>query len=70
MKIQSNKIVEKETEYIPLTHVTHIHDRSLSWLETNTSIKDGGVKLVLCVQLIYFYAHRRARFLYIDVIHQ
>ena len=43
MKTQSNKIVEKETEYIPLAHVTHIHDRSLSWLETNTSVKGGGV---------------------------
>jgi len=49
---------------------SYIHDRSLSWLETNISIKGGGVKLVLCVQLIYFYAHRRARYLYIDVIHQ
>ena len=26
---------------------THIHDRSLSWLGTFSSIKSGGVKLVL-----------------------
>jgi len=26
---------------------THIHDRSLSWYATDTSIKRGGVKLVL-----------------------
>jgi hypothetical protein len=25
----------------------HIHDRSLSWLGTGTSIKSGGVKIVL-----------------------
>ena len=32
---------------IPLTH---IHDRSLSWLGTGTSIKSGGVKIQLCDQ--------------------
>jgi len=26
---------------------THIHDHSLSWLGAGTSIKSGGVKLVL-----------------------
>jgi len=29
---------------------TKIHDRSLSWLGTGTSIKSGGVKLVLWTQ--------------------
>ena len=27
---------------------TQIHDRSLSWLCTGTSIKSGGAKLILC----------------------
>ena len=26
--------------------ITHIHDRSCSWLGTSTSIKRGGAKLV------------------------
>jgi hypothetical protein len=29
---------------------THIHDRSLSWLDTDTSIKSGGLKLALRAQ--------------------
>jgi hypothetical protein len=29
---------------------THIHDRLLSCLDKSTSIKSGGVKLVLCAQ--------------------
>ena len=29
---------------------THINDRSLSWLGTDTSIKSGGVKIVLWTQ--------------------
>ena len=29
---------------------TNIHDNSLSWLGTGTSIKSGRVKLVLCAQ--------------------
>ena len=32
------------------TFSTDIHDRSLSWLGTNTSIKSGGVILVLWTQ--------------------
>jgi hypothetical protein len=32
------------------THNTHRHGRSLSWVCTETSIKSGGVKLVLCEQ--------------------
>ena len=40
----SRKIVERgKTD----TSNTHIHDRSLSWLGTFSSIKSGGVKLVL-----------------------
>ena len=31
---------------------THIHERSLSWLGTGTSIKRSGVNLVLCVQTL------------------
>jgi hypothetical protein len=38
------KIVETDPKSILLTH---IHDRSLSWIGTGTSIKSGGVKLVL-----------------------
>jgi hypothetical protein len=30
---------------------TQIHDRSLSWLDTGTSITSGGVKLVYCIDL-------------------
>ena len=30
------------------TSNTQIHDRSLYWLDTGTSIKSGGVKIVLC----------------------
>jgi hypothetical protein len=26
----------------------HIHDRSLPWLGAATSVKSGGIKLVLC----------------------
>jgi hypothetical protein len=26
---------------------SHIHDRSLYWLDTDTSIKSGGIKLVV-----------------------
>jgi hypothetical protein len=29
---------------------THTQDRSFSWLGTDTLIKDGGIKLVLCAQ--------------------
>ena len=38
------KIVERGKIDIPKTQ---IHDYSLSWLGTDTSIKSGGVKLVL-----------------------
>ena len=38
------KIVERDKLD---TSNTQIHDRSLSWLGTGTSIKSGGVKLVL-----------------------
>jgi hypothetical protein len=35
------------------THKTHIHDRSLSGLGTGTSIKGGGIKLVLWTLTLY-----------------
>ena len=37
------------------THKTDIHDLLLSWLGTSTSIKSGGVKLVLreMIQVLY-----------------
>jgi len=38
----NRKIVERDK----IDTVTQIHDRSLSWLGTGTSIKSGGVKLV------------------------
>jgi len=34
------------------TPYTQIHDRSLSWLGIGSSIKGGGVKLVLWIQTI------------------
>ena len=37
------KIVETGGNSTP--HITHIHDHSLYWLDTSTSIKCGGVKL-------------------------
>ena len=40
----SRKIVEKDKINNP---TTHIHDRSLSCIGTNTSIKGGGAKLVV-----------------------
>jgi hypothetical protein len=42
-KIQYRKIVEIGKCDIPNTH---IHDHSLSWLSTGTSVKSDGVKLV------------------------
>jgi hypothetical protein len=40
-QFQNLKILETEPQLIPLTH---IHDHSLSWLGTGTSIKSGRVK--------------------------
>jgi len=42
---KSNRNI-KTTE-TKLTPLTHIHDRSLPWLDTDTSIKSSRVKLVL-----------------------
>jgi len=45
---------------------TQIHDRSLSWLAIGISIKNGGVKLVLCVQtspiFSFVFATRNAQY--------
>ena len=41
------KIVERDTVDTPNTQ---IHNRSLSWLGTGTSIKSGGAKIVLWAQ--------------------
>jgi hypothetical protein len=36
------------------THlIENIHDRSLSWLGTGTSITSGGIKLVLWSQILF-----------------
>jgi len=32
----------------------HIHNSTLSWLDTDTSIKSGGVKLVFSTQIFLF----------------
>ena len=32
---------------IPLTQTCTLYDRPLSWIDTETSMKSGGVKLVL-----------------------
>jgi hypothetical protein len=45
-KTKKSKIVERSKVDTPKRQ---IHDRSLSWLVTGTSIKSGGVKLVLWV---------------------
>jgi hypothetical protein len=45
--IGSYKSVERDKIDTPNIQV---HDRSLSWLGTDTSIKSGGDKLVLWVQ--------------------
>ena len=44
---QTRKIVDRDKIDTPNIQ---IHDRSLSWISTGTSIKSGGVKLVLCSQ--------------------
>ena len=49
-KIQQ-KSRRKRSENCHPWFYTQIYDRSLSWLGTGTSIKSGGVKLVLWVQL-------------------
>ena len=49
-KIPNSKKKKKSQEQMQNTPKTHIHDRSLSWLGTGTSIKSGGVKLVLWAQ--------------------
>jgi len=33
-------------------NTTQVHDRSLSCLDTGTSIKSGGIKLVLCLFIL------------------
>jgi len=35
--------------------LTHIHDSSLSWLGTGTSIISGGVKQLLCKMSTFAY---------------
>jgi len=37
---------------------TYIHDRSLSWLGTDTSVKCGGIKLVLWALYLYDLSKR------------
>ena len=43
----NHKIVETEAESTP---ITHIHDRLLFLLDTDTSTQSGGVKLVVWAQ--------------------
>ena len=47
----NRKIVETEAESTP---ITHIHDRLLFLLDTDTSTQSGGVKLVLWAQASTF----------------
>ena len=44
------KIVQRDKIDTTKTHI-RVHDRSISWLGTDTSIKSGGVKLVLWTQV-------------------
>ena len=41
--------IKKSSKLIPLTHI-YIHECSLSWLSTDTSIDSGGVKLAIWAQ--------------------
>jgi hypothetical protein len=63
---QFHNVLEKETTLrwtVPQcirkgkidTTNTNIHDRSLSWHDTDTAIKSGGVELVLFSQLFSTY---------------
>ena len=45
----NRKIIERDKVD---NHNIQIHDRSISWLGTGTSINSGEVKLVLWAQLI------------------
>jgi len=46
--LKSNtKIIETEAKSIPLIHIYIIHERSVSWLGTGSSIKANSVKLIL-----------------------
>ena len=44
------KIVQRDKIDTTKTQI-RVHDRSISWLGTDTSIKSGGVKLVLWTQV-------------------
>jgi hypothetical protein len=37
---------------------TYIHDRSISLLGTGTSIKSGGVEIVICAQLTEYVSNK------------
>jgi hypothetical protein len=52
-KKNCNKNSKEEATWTP---VIHIRKYSLSWLETGTSIKNRGVKLVLWSQTCFQYA--------------
>ena len=41
------QLLKPKGKFVPLTHM---HDPSLSWIGTDTSIKGGMVKLVLWTQ--------------------
>jgi hypothetical protein len=45
---------------------THIHDHTLPWLGTCTSMKSGGVKLVLWVSFLSEIMQSRKRFLHVS----
>jgi hypothetical protein len=37
---------------------TYIHDHSISLLGTGTSIKSGGVEIVICAQLTEYFSNK------------
>jgi hypothetical protein len=54
------KIIERSKIDTPSTQ---IHDLSLSWLGTDTSIKSGGVKLVNNTGIGYIFHNHRTFYL-------
>ena len=48
---QFQNLIEKSQKEAKSIPQTQIHDRLLSWLGTGTSIKSGGIKLVLWDQI-------------------
>jgi hypothetical protein len=55
--IQTSNTIIVERDKIKTSN-TQIHDHSLSWLGTGTSIKSGGVKIVLWAHNLSLYMYK------------